>query len=130
VEINSQRMIVGTTVALTDLELSCRTSVRVSDHRPASRIFGLANVFANGKSAGILWKSPFRDITDRLRPGANRLSVRVTKLWPNHLIGNRPALARPIAFTTFNPYSADSALLDSGLPGPASILRVTTGGSH
>jgi len=91
----------------------------------------LAEVLVNGKSAGILWKSPFRvDVTDLLRPGVNRLNVRVTNLWPNRLIGDKQALVTPIAFTTFNPYSADSPLLDSGLLGPVSIMRVITGGSN
>jgi hypothetical protein len=91
----------------------------------------LAAVFVNGKSAGILWKPPFRvDVTDLLRPGVNRLNVRVTNLWPNRLIGDKQANARPIAFTTFNPYSAESPLLDSGLLGPVSILRAATRGSQ
>lgn len=89
----------------------------------------LAEVLVNGRSSGILWKPPFRtDVTDLLEPGFNRLSVRVTNLWPNRLIGDKQPNATPIAFTTFNPYSADSPLLDSGLLGPVLILRVTTSG--
>jgi hypothetical protein len=90
----------------------------------------LAEVVVNGKSAGILWKAPFRiDVTHLLQPGTNRLAVRVTNLWPNRLIGDKQPNAAPVAFTTFNPYSADSPLLDSGLLGPVAILRVTTGGN-
>ena len=86
----------------------------------------LAEIFVNGKSAGIVWKAPFRaDITAFLRPGANRLTVRVTNLWPNRLIGDRQPNADRVAFTTFNPYSADSPLLESGLLGPVVISRAT-----
>jgi alpha-L-rhamnosidase/F5/8 type C domain len=86
----------------------------------------LAEVVVNGQSAGILWKRPFRiDVTDLLQPGANLLSIRITNLWPNRLIGDKQPNAAPVAFTTFNPYGADSPLLDSGLLGPVVILRVT-----
>jgi hypothetical protein len=91
----------------------------------------LAEVLVNGKSAGILWKAPFRiDITDLLRPGANRLAIRATNLWQNRLIGDQQPGATPVAFTTFTPYGADSPLLDSGLLGPVAILRVTAESAH
>jgi hypothetical protein len=82
----------------------------------------LAEVSVNGRSAGILWKAPFKvDITSLLQPGTNRLSVRITNLWVNRLIGDKQPGATPVASTTFNPYSADSPLLDSGLLGPVTI---------
>lgn len=88
----------------------------------------LAEVLVNGKSAGIRWKAPFRvDVTDLLRPGANRLEIRVTNLWPNRLIGDKQPGATPITLTTLNPYGADSPLIDSGLRGPVGLMRVTTG---
>jgi hypothetical protein len=85
----------------------------------------VAEILVNGNSAGIVWKWPFRiDISDLLKPGPNALTVRVTNLWPNRLIGDKQPGAKPIAFTTFNPYSADAALPDSGLLGPVRILSV------
>jgi hypothetical protein len=88
----------------------------------------LAEVVVNGKSAGILWKPPFRtDVTHLLQCGVNRLDVRVTNLWLNRLIGDKQPKATPVAFTTFNPYSADSPLLASGLLGPVAIVRVAAG---
>lgn len=43
----------------------------------------------NGKSAGTLWKPPFKtDITALVRAGKNRLEVRVTNPWRNRLIGD------------------------------------------
>jgi hypothetical protein len=95
------------------------------------RVKNVATVVVNGQSAGIVWKSPFRiDVTDFLEPGTNRLTIYITNLWPNRLIGDKQPNAAPIAFTTFNPYSADSPLLDSGLLGPVKILRVSTRGAQ
>jgi hypothetical protein len=85
----------------------------------------LAEVIVNGMSAGIVWKRPFRtDITKLLHAGANRLTLRVTNLWPNRLIGDKQPGAPSIAVTTLNPYTADSSLLRSGLLGPVRIVRL------
>jgi hypothetical protein len=47
----------------------------------------LAEVTVNGKSLGILWKKPFRiDVTNALKPGENKLEVKVTNLWVNRLL--------------------------------------------
>jgi hypothetical protein len=90
----------------------------------------LAEVLINGTSAGILWKAPFRvDVTDLLHSGSNRLSVRVTNLWANRLIGDKQPGVTPVASTTFNPYRADSPLLGSGLLGPVSILGLQPTGA-
>jgi len=87
----------------------------------------IARVRLNGHDFGILWKPPFRaDITDALKPGSNRLEVRVTNLWPNRLIGDAalPEEKR-LTWTTFQPYKADSPLLPSGLLGPVGIQAQT-----
>jgi hypothetical protein len=48
-----------------------------------------AEISVNGRPLGVLWKPPFRaDITAFARPGANQLEIKVTKLWPNRLIGD------------------------------------------
>jgi hypothetical protein len=83
----------------------------------------LAEVLVNGRSAGVLWKAPFRiDVTELVQPGANHLTVRVTNLWPNRLIGDKQPNATAVAFTTFNPYTASSPLFESGLLGPVAVL--------
>lgn len=112
------------------------------------RVKNLAEVTLNGRKLGILWKAPFRlDVTGIVKPGRNLLSVRVTNLWPNRLIGdeqlppdvewNGPTLARwpqwllegkprpktgRYTFTTWRFYTKDSPLLESGLIGPV-VLR-------
>ena len=83
----------------------------------------VAQVWLNGKPLGVLWKAPFRlDITDALHSGANQLEVKVTNTWVNRMIGDKQPGARPYAFATFEPYRADSQLLDSGLLGPVRLL--------
>ena len=49
----------------------------------------IAEVFLNGKSAGVVWKPPFRtDITKLVKPGENDLKVEVFNLWINRLTGD------------------------------------------
>ena len=43
----------------------------------------------NGHELGTLWKTPFRiDATAALKPGVNRLEVKVVNLWINRMIGD------------------------------------------
>ncbi|MCX6896346.1 MAG: glycosyl hydrolase, partial [Verrucomicrobia bacterium] len=50
----------------------------------------IAELFVNGeRCGGTLWKPPFHaDISHALKPGKNRLEIRVTNLWPNRMIGD------------------------------------------
>jgi hypothetical protein len=94
----------------------------------------LAEVSVNGQPLGILWKAPFRiDVTGALKPGDNLLTVAVTDLWVNRLIGDQqPDAARKYTFTTQPFYRANSPLLPSGLLGPVQVVRAETrpGGSY
>ena len=81
----------------------------------------IAEVSLNGRSVGgILWKPPFQvDVTSALMPGKNQLIVRVTNLWPNRIIGDRqPNAAKQYAWLDYQPFRADTPLLESGLLGP------------
>ena len=87
------------------------------------RVPGMAEVRLNGKRPGVVWCDPWRiDITDALRPGKNELEVVVANLWPNRLIGDSalPPEKR-FTWTTYNPYSRDSGLFESGLLGPVAL---------
>ena len=87
----------------------------------------LAEVTLNGQRLGVLWKHPFViDLTGALHAGKNQLEVKVTNVWPNRIIGDKQPGAQRIAYSTFDPYKADSPLLPSGLLGPVRILRVGT----
>ena len=86
----------------------------------------LAEVFVNGKSLGIVWKTPFRvNVTEALKQGENLIEVKVTNLWVNRLIGDQQAgVKTKITYTTQAFYQADSPLLRSGLLGPVKIIRL------
>ena len=48
-----------------------------------------ATVTANGKRFPVLWKAPFEvDVTEAATGSEMKLSIRVTNLWPNRLIGD------------------------------------------
>jgi hypothetical protein len=86
----------------------------------------IAEVTINGKPVGgILWMPPFVvNVTDDLKPGVNELSVRVTNLWPNRMIGDlQPGVTKAYTWTDFKPFKADSPLLESGLLGPVTVWR-------
>jgi hypothetical protein len=88
----------------------------------------LAEVSINGKPLGILWKEPFRvEITDAAKPGNNQLTVKLTNLWPNRLIGDEklPESQR-ITWASVSLYKADSPLLPSGLLGPVKVISAQT----
>jgi len=86
----------------------------------------LAEVIVNGKSLGVLWKAPFRtEITNALKPGENKLEIKVTNLWVNRLIGDQqPDVVQRITYTTMPFYKKDSPLLPSGLMGPVRVLSI------
>jgi hypothetical protein len=96
------------------------------------KVKNIAQVSVNGKNLGIVWKVPYRiDVTKALKPGTNRLEVKVTNLWVNRLIGDaQPDTPDKSTFTTQAFYKADSPLLPSGLLGPVRVLRDSQGMKH
>jgi hypothetical protein len=49
----------------------------------------VAEVFINGKSAGILWKKPYQtDISRLVKTGVNDLKVEIVNLWVNRMTGD------------------------------------------
>lgn len=87
----------------------------------------LAEVTVNGKSSGIVWKKPFRaDVTNTLKPGANKVEIKVVNLWVNRLIGDaQPGVTNKITYTTMPFYRADAPLQPSGLLGPVKIVSAS-----
>ena len=111
------------------------------------RVEVMALVRVNGKDLGILWKEPFVvDITEAVRPGANRLEISVINLWVNRMIGDeslppdskrdgkgllsawpqwvldgKPSPTGRRSFVTYPLWKKDEALQDSGLLGPVQI---------
>jgi len=65
----------------------------VNKHRRLGLSLGevqvMAEVILNEKNLGILWKQPFYvDIADAVKPGENKLEVKVVNLWVNRQIGD------------------------------------------
>ena len=107
----------------------------------------IARVRLNGKDIGTLWKPPYAvDVTGALKPGANRLEIEVTNLWPNSMIGDeqlpedsdrnpdgtlkswpawlldgKPSPTGRRTFTSWRMWSKTDALLSSGLIGPVRL---------
>jgi len=86
----------------------------------------IAEVVVNGRTLRTLWMPPYRlDVTDALRRGRNTLSVKVTNLWVNRLIGDAQPNAVKITTTYLPTYRPDAPLRPSGLIGP--VLLTQTG---
>ena len=84
----------------------------------------IAEVNLNDKPLGILWKEPFQvDATAALKEGENRLTIKVTNLWPNRLIGDQKLAEKDrVTWASVSPYKATDPLLPSGLFGPVKII--------
>ena len=90
----------------------------------------VAEVYVNGRSAGIVWKPPFQvDVTDVVKQGSNRLVVEVANTWSNRLVGDalspsdqrfcRTNIDKSLTFQV--PWK-ETPLLESGLLGPVRVL--------
>ncbi|MCF7975918.1 MAG: hypothetical protein K9N55_19030 [Phycisphaerae bacterium] len=100
-------------------------------HLDLGDVRDVAEVFVNGKSAGVLWKAPFRaDVTSLVQPGANQLKIEVMNQWINRLIGDE-SLAADKRFTRTNIRSFDSSrakpgtvtfIQPAGLLGPVHLV--------
>lgn len=109
----------------------------------------MADVTVNGKNLGIFWKQPFTmDITDAVKPGENKLEVKVVNLWVNRQIGDqllpedsdrnpdgrtlkawpkwllegKPSPTGRHSFSTWRLWGKDDPLQPSGLLGPVRII--------
>jgi hypothetical protein len=88
----------------------------------------LAEVTLNGKPLGILWKDPFQaDVTAAVKPGENILTIQITNLWPNRLIGDQKLDTKDrLTWASVSLYKATDPLLPSGLLGPVTIRPKAT----
>ena len=83
----------------------------------------IAEVTLNGKPLGILWKEPFQvDVTGAVKEGANTLTIKITNLWPNRLIGDQKLDAKDrLTWASVSHYKSTDPLLPSGLLGPVTL---------
>ena len=113
------------------------------------RVEVAAEVKINGKSAGIVWRPPYRLAVGRLlKPGDNTLEIAVVNLWINRQIGDEllpedsdrnpsgtlkswpdwlakglPSPTGRRTFTSWRLWKKGDALQPSGLLGPVTIRR-------
>jgi hypothetical protein len=84
----------------------------------------LAEITVNGKPLGQVWHAPYRiNVTGALKPGANRITIKVINAWVNRLIGDEQPGATKYTFADIKPYKASSPLLPSGLLGPVTVQQ-------
>ncbi len=79
----------------------------------------IVEVRVNGKVVDTLWKPPFdTDISDYVKAGDNTLTLNITNLWVNRLIGDaQPDVTQTYTFTTLSSYLPEAPLRPSGLLG-------------
>jgi len=83
----------------------------------------LADVELNGTQLNQVWHEPYRlDLTPNIKVGDNVIKIRVTNSWVNRLIGDEQTNAVKYTYADVKPYSANSALMPSGLIGPVRIV--------
>jgi hypothetical protein len=63
-------------------------------------------------------------VTVAIKRGRNDISIAVTNLWVNRLIGDAQPGAKQHTFTTGPTYLPNAPLRPSGLLGPVRVLRV------
>jgi hypothetical protein len=93
-------------------------------------LWAVAEVFVNDTRAGVVWARPFTiEVTTALKPGPNRLRIRVANNWINRLVGD--ATVAPGQRTTRTNITAntpraipwkDVPLRASGLFGPVRLV--------
>lgn len=103
----------------------------LEDHRQVWMNLGdvreVATVSVNGKKLRTLWHPPFLVRIDQaLHAGSNSISIAVTNLWPNRLIGDLQPGAVHYTKTNIHEYTKNSPLVPSGLLSPVKVY-VTDG---
>lgn len=91
-----------------------------------NKVASMAKVKINDEYVGGAWTYPFTvDVTKKIRKGKNKIEIEVVNSWVNRIIGdlNLPENERDIDIL-FNPYKANSELIESGLIGPVKLEKV------
>jgi len=89
----------------------------------------IADVSVNGKAMGVLWKPPYRvDVTSALKPGENKLEIKVTNQWTNRITGDRTVAPDKRIFgggpagRRGGFFNRPMPLTESGLIGPVKVI--------
>ncbi len=103
-------------------------------------IVEVGHVYLNETDLGILWKKPFSvDITDLLKPGRNKLRIKVANTWANGLAGdarlpedqrrtktNVRRLPNAWTYPMSSIPNEEYDLIEGGLAGPVKIITFKT----
>jgi len=85
----------------------------------------IAKVKINGIDVGGVWTPPYQlDITRALKPGANKIEVKVVNTWVNRLIGDSKLLEAERKVKAFVMPNMNKGLESSGLLGPVKVSVV------
>lgn len=84
----------------------------------------MAEVYVNGTRLGFLWFAPFEiDITRAVKPGSNKLEIKVTNEWTNRLAGDKEHPEHKVLDSYPAPFGARQYELQvSGLLGPVRLV--------
>lgn len=90
----------------------------------------IAEVEVNGMPAGVLWKAPFRtsDIKPFLKAGENSLTIKVTNVWRNRMIGDVQKDEKHPVTAIRRFYKATDEPIPSGLLGPVTLMGSSLNG--
>jgi len=93
-------------------------------------ICDVAEVYLNGKSAGILWKVPYKlDITELIQAGENELIIEVVNQWVNRLTGDMLLDSEDRFCRTNQPYKiSDDQGYDNWIEDSDETFRLKTSG--
>ncbi|MFA5814207.1 MAG: glycosyl hydrolase [Bacteroidales bacterium] len=93
----------------------------------------VAEIFINGKSAGILWKKPYQlDISQLIKTGENDLKIEIVNLWVNRMTGDMLADPKDRFCKTNQSYMKSEVwpggdepfrLQTAGLLGPVNLIK-------
>jgi hypothetical protein len=120
----------GTAVYLQTFQFNNTSSSSSRIYLDLGKIAEVAEVWLNGKTAGIVWTPPYRvDITDIVRSGTNMLKIEVANTWSNRLTGDGITGEK---YTKTNITKANKNLVpwenlplrESGLLGPVTIQMI------
>ena len=94
----------------------------------------VAEVFINGKSAGVLWKKPFQvDINQLVHVGENDIQIEIVNMWSNRLTGDMLSDPKDRFCKTNQPYMKAEVwpggdepfkLQTAGLLGPVTLREI------
>jgi hypothetical protein len=88
------------------------------------KVANIAEVYVNGMNCGTAWTFPYRlNIGNAVKPGENKLIIKVTNTWANRLMGDHALPENKRTTWTNAPYRLEGRpLLPAGLLSPVRLL--------